>query len=406
MVKKGETAYSISKAYGITVEDLTKENPPAVYGLKEGQFLRIPVSEVDEVKKPEQSPSIQLPRDETKFIYHSLKPGETIFSLSKNYGVSENEILQSNPGIEINNLSIGTEIAIPKVKFMNDRQRFNEEEKNIIYHKVLPGETLSSIARMYDLPVRALRRENRDLRFPHTGDYVRVPGVKADIENIEPVIIDSLSIPEESVVRFTPPAGFTPVKDLHGTLNVAVMLPFYLKENSVRFDIDSSNFVKGRRVYREIPRDKDWIYPASIGYVEMYEGILLAADTLRALGVNINLYAFDIKRDTIALTKLLNEGRLDRMDLIIGPVYSHNLSIVAEYAKYRGIPVVSPVTLMNNSVLYGKPTLFMPNSTLEVAQKTLARKFSQYPHDNFVFIHTDSSRMDPDVNQVQESYIQ
>ncbi len=26
-VKKGETAYSISKAYGITAEDLTKENP-------------------------------------------------------------------------------------------------------------------------------------------------------------------------------------------------------------------------------------------------------------------------------------------------------------------------------------------------------------------------------------------
>ncbi len=41
-VRKGETAYSISKAYGITVEELTKENPPAVYGLNEGQTLRIP----------------------------------------------------------------------------------------------------------------------------------------------------------------------------------------------------------------------------------------------------------------------------------------------------------------------------------------------------------------------------
>jgi len=49
LVKKGETAYSISRAYGITVEELTKENPPAVYGLKEGQTLRIPVREVPEV---------------------------------------------------------------------------------------------------------------------------------------------------------------------------------------------------------------------------------------------------------------------------------------------------------------------------------------------------------------------
>ena len=38
-VRKGETAYSISKAYNITVEDLTKENPPALYGLNEGQEI-------------------------------------------------------------------------------------------------------------------------------------------------------------------------------------------------------------------------------------------------------------------------------------------------------------------------------------------------------------------------------
>ena len=47
-VKKGETAYSIAKAYGISVEDLNRENPPAVYGIKEGQSLRIPVSLVTE----------------------------------------------------------------------------------------------------------------------------------------------------------------------------------------------------------------------------------------------------------------------------------------------------------------------------------------------------------------------
>ena len=46
VVKKGETAYSIARAYGITVEDLTRENPPAVYGLQEGQTLRIPLSMV------------------------------------------------------------------------------------------------------------------------------------------------------------------------------------------------------------------------------------------------------------------------------------------------------------------------------------------------------------------------
>ena len=49
-VRKGETSYSISRAYNITVEELNKENPPAVYGIKEGQSLRIPVKEVASAK--------------------------------------------------------------------------------------------------------------------------------------------------------------------------------------------------------------------------------------------------------------------------------------------------------------------------------------------------------------------
>jgi LysM domain len=39
IVKKGETVYSVSRAYGITSEELIKENPPAVNGLKEGQSI-------------------------------------------------------------------------------------------------------------------------------------------------------------------------------------------------------------------------------------------------------------------------------------------------------------------------------------------------------------------------------
>ena len=49
----------------------------------------------------------------------------------------------------------------------------------------------------------------------------------------------------------------------------------------------------------------------------MYEGILLAADTLRALGLNVNVYPYDIKSDTIELTSLIKSGKLADMDLII-----------------------------------------------------------------------------------------
>ena len=399
-VKKGETAYSISKAYGITVEDLTRENPPAVYGINEGQTLRIPVKLVTETK-PAETAVAKREHDENKFIYHSLKPGETVYSLSKAYGVSENEILQSNPGIDINKLSVGTEIAVPKREFMSNQQKFDDQENKYIYHKVLMGETLSSIARQYGLTLRQLRRENRDLRFPQVGDFVRIPGAKKiETQEIEPVKADTIvTIPEELSLRIDRSAGFIPVKDLKGSLDVAVLLPFYLTENSRRSEIDSSTMVKGKKNYKVTSVADDWIYPGSIDFLEMYEGILLACDTLRSLGLNINLHTYDIKGDTIEITNLIRSGKLEHVDVIIGPVYSQNLSIVSEYAKNLGIPVISPVPLKNNTALIKNPTLFMTSSSLEIAQKALAKKIGEYYDNNIVFIHSDTLGNDDDVKR-------
>ena len=399
-VKKGETAYSISKAYGITVEELTRENPPAVYGINEGQTLRIPVKSVTEVKSSDSS-AIKRERNVDKFIYHSLRPGETVYFLSKSYGVSEDEIIQSNPGIDINKLPVGAEIAVPKREFMSNQQKFDDQEKKYIFHKVLMGETLSSIARQYGLTVRQLRRENRDLRFPQVGDFVRIPGAKiAEKQEIEQIKTDTVPVVTvEPPVSIDRSAGFVPVKDLRGSLNVAVLLPFYLTENSNRTEIDSSKLVKGKKIYKPNKMPDDWIYPGSIDFLEMWEGILLASDTLSSLGLNINLHPYDIKSDTIEISKLIKSGKLADMDLIIGPVYSHNLSIVSEYAKELGIPVVSPVPLMNNSALVENPTLFMASSSLEIAQKALAKKISEYYDHNIVFIHTDTTGVDEDVKR-------
>ena len=76
--------------------------------------------------------------------------------------------------------------------------------------------------------------------------------------------------------------------------------------------------------------------------------------------------------------------------------------LVADYARDLGIPVVSPVTLMNNSVLTNNPTLFMANSSLEVAQKALAKRISENYNNNIVFIHADTSRKDSDVKRFKD----
>jgi len=396
-VKKGETAWSISKAYGITVEELTKENPPALYGINEGQLLRIPYRDVPE-NQPEQMVIVKTPRDDSKYIYHTLQPGETVYALSRLYGVSENEITSANPGIDINKLPVGAEIAVPRREFMTGRHEFEVQEKTPVFHKVVRGESLSSIAEQYGVTLRELRRENRNIRFPQVGDYIRIPVIAQQKTEVPDLLLaDSLAFTAEPHELLPTPSAYTPVENLKGSMDIAVLLPFYLEENDVRADIDSSNIVKGKRTYKTISRPDEWIYPGSIGFLEMYEGILLAADKLRTLGLDLNIHVFDIKSDTIEVTRLLHENKLSKMDLIIGPVYSHNLVAVAAYASKLGIPIVSPVPLMNNSALIDNASLFMANSSLEVAQNAIARKITEYYNDNFVFIHADTSGSDPGI---------
>ena len=404
-VKKGETSFSISRAYGVKVEELMKENPPAVYGLNEGQILRLPVREPEST--PPEPQSVSIPRDENRFIYHKLQPGETVYSLSRLYGVSENEIISVNPGIDITKLPVNSEVTVPRRQFMTGRHEFNVQDPDYISHKVEKGESLSSIAEKYGLTLRELRRVNRNLRFPQVGDYVRIPVALADklilpeIPSADTVII----APEEQVVMLERPSEYTPVSDLKGSFNIAVLLPFYLKENSIRREVDSSRIVKGKRIYRTLNKQDDWIYPRSLTFLEMYEGILLAADTLRSLGLDIKLHVYDIKSDTNELVRLIKQGRLERMDLIVGPVYSSNLAIVTAYAGDLGIPVVSPVQLINNAGLMNNPTLFMPNPSLEVAQNAIAARINDFPANNFVFIHSDLSGSDPEVKYFKEKII-
>lgn len=399
IVRKGETAYSISRAYGVTLDELYKNNQSAAAGLKEGQALRIPVVEAPhagQVQKP--LPSIQQQRDESKFFYHKMKPGDTVYSLAKYYGVSVGDIIAANPGIDINKLPVNYEIAVPRRELTTTPKTFEVASKDYLEHKVVRGESLSSIAEKYGITVRELRRENRGVIFPSEGDLLKIPVSRI----VEPVaaIADTLQaregIPEEK--DFELPTDITPVKNLRGKFNVAVLLPFYILENSVRTEIDSLKAAKGKPVYKTSKKPDEWLYPPSVQFIEMYQGILMAADILRSLGLDLNVYAYDTRGGISDVEHLVLSGKLKEMNLIIGPVYSPELVRIAAYAGEQKIPVVSPVPLKNNQPLKNNPYLFMAIPSVEVAQHYIARHTRQFNRSNFVFVHNDVTGTNPEIS--------
>lgn len=83
-VAAGETLYGISRQYGVSVEAIRQENQLGEAPISVGQVLKIPAVAG---AKPEQS---KTP------LYHDVQPGETAYSIVKKYGISLDDLKRWN----------------------------------------------------------------------------------------------------------------------------------------------------------------------------------------------------------------------------------------------------------------------------------------------------------------------
>jgi len=383
IVDTSQTLYSISKAYNVSIEIITRENPSAVYGIRIGQALKIPVSVLEPGKQEE--------KDNDRFTYHILQRGESIYSLSKKYDVPEDQITDANPGIDIYDLPVGAELAIPIKQFREQPQYFKTDEPGIIQHTVKEGENYSSISRKYNVSIRDIRRVNRGILFPRAGEVIRIPSDREEESRPE---IDSIFLSDAKLTYLFDgtPVDYTPVKNLEGKIKVTLMLPLMLDENSKRSYIDSSEYdARGQRKYRLVKRPEGWIYPRSEVFIEFYEGALLAIDALKQKGLDIDLQVFDTMRDSLRVNRFMETGRLRDADLIIGPVYADNLEQVARYARRYRIPIVSPLASQNSEILGLNPYLFKVQPSMDVIEDAMAEEISNYYDHNLVLVHSDTA---------------
>lgn len=137
VVKSGDSLWSIAKKYGITVDELKAANNLSNNLLSIGQILRIPVEE------EEQSGN---------YIFYTVKSGDTLYGIAKNYNVSVSDIVNLNK-LSSNILNIGQQLLIPI------EEKIIETDYNT--YIVKSGDTLYSIARKYDTSVDELKRINQ-----------------------------------------------------------------------------------------------------------------------------------------------------------------------------------------------------------------------------------------------------
>ena len=108
-VKKGETIDTISKQYHVTSLDIYQLNPDAQKELKPNTILIIPIYKANK-------PNVETVTELNGFIEHTTKRKETLYSLSKLYNVSEDEIKKYNTTLYSKPLQKGDKIQIPQFK--------------------------------------------------------------------------------------------------------------------------------------------------------------------------------------------------------------------------------------------------------------------------------------------------
>jgi LysM repeat protein len=150
-VEEKETLFAISRRYRTTVDAILQYNPTAGSGLEIGQILKVPYAP-KVAGKPAQG------------TVHKVAPKETLYSISRIYQVSTDEIKQWN-NLSDNSISIGQELVIKKSRSQSTAEPVKQSSPALItkkgYHTVGDRETLFSIARQYGISVDQLKEWNR-----------------------------------------------------------------------------------------------------------------------------------------------------------------------------------------------------------------------------------------------------
>lgn len=105
-VLSGETVYSIARRYGLQVDQIYTLNPWAKERIKDGDILLLLRKDLDKDNASKIPSSIVR--------QHTIAPGQTVYGISRAYGISEEQLLRANPGVSVENFTIGTVLNIPE----------------------------------------------------------------------------------------------------------------------------------------------------------------------------------------------------------------------------------------------------------------------------------------------------
>lgn len=383
-VQQGQTLYSICKAYSAKEKDVLNANPELQSGaLSIGQIIKIPIE--NEISK------------DGKYIVYTVKKGETLYSLLKRFETTEKEFYEANPKLSRNeSIRAGDEIYFPVKEKKNENAIVKKPEEDpkqnvitprdetkYIYHTVAKGETLYKLTKQYDISLDELVAENPSLadRPLSIGETIRVPRkqialVKQEENNKE----EKNEEPEHNIIRPVNSENAEVAETEPDTVVVLTDKKDFSIALLMSFETEANLRDLANQEKRKVPQK---IRTATERAVDFYSGCLVALENFRHDDVKIRFKAYDIGKDNTILTTMVGEGKLDNVDMIIGPAYKSQVDYLN--SLNLGIPMLLPFVTDEN-VLKSNPNNIMLNPSKQDIRNEVAKYASSIPNSNALII--------------------
>lgn len=434
LVKKDHTLYSLSKVYGVSIDEIKFENPDSKNGLTLGEELKIPIKSRDALVS-------ELYRNgDYNFFYHIVKRGEDFGRISSIYSVAKNNLVNSNSNLA-EPLKVGQYVRIPieanaeekielalesktqstvssskKIEIVQDiiyisrsgdnlyrlaikfhvnvdeikkinpglRENFypgreiriphSTSKLSFIKHRVLKRGKLSNIAKLYGLSHSSVLKINTNIRRNRvqTGQIIKIPApYKLQNEQIVKVIVPE-EVVDEAPVNRDSLRCFSDDKNLLKKYKIALMIPLFLENaDSIKFD-------------PEQPQLSD-LSGTSFRFLSFYYGFMMAVDSLEKQGLKVDIHVYDVDRDVAKAIKVINEDELKEMDLIIGPFFINAFPAVAAFAKKYRIPIINPLSAQS-AILNNNPFVYKIQPTNHFQMEEVYKLVGQNFSDSKIFV--------------------
>ncbi|WP_370899386.1 LysM peptidoglycan-binding domain-containing protein [Chryseobacterium gossypii] len=335
-----QTIYGITRQYRISETDLRKLNPDLDSHMKIGDEITLPL---ESIKKyggdQQQAASITRPAETTVEPAATLAEGEYIiqakdnyYRISKQFGITQQELFALNPGLEERGLKPGEKIKVKsdtlaseetsgsKIKMDQDNTRSvsHTPSGNVssaddyVTYTVQQGDTVFSIINKFGVTIDELIALN-----PELSNGLKA-GMVLKIKKLDPAY----------------------VKKSGDALSVVLMLPFGYSTNETQYRNMAMDFLTGAK---------------------------LAIERNARNGQKLDVKIVDSGNEA-SFKNSLTQINPDNTDLIIGPFFKSNVLDVLDFTKSQKIPIVAPFA--NSPELYNYSNLII----IETSDQTYADK--------------------------------